>query len=80
MKNMTKVEEKQFKLDNAIDNLVSDICERAEEERSNASISDDNDIFCLHDTLRMYYDYTGKATKCKSVQAVKELRKRACRR
>lgn len=71
--------DKKMELENAIDDLVSDICEKADEVRSNASISDDGDLFMLADDLRTYHDSCEKVLGCKSVQAVKKLRKLYCK-
>lgn len=63
-------------LDEAVDALIEDVCEKAEKERENTNISDDNDLFCLMDTLRAYSGYIDKAWKCKRVDAITRLHKK----
>ena len=60
----------------AIDDLVEEICLKADEVRIRDDIADDDDVFCLMDALKMYWKYIEKAQNCRSVNSVKKLRER----
>ena len=64
-------------LDDAIDDLITDVVEVAEKEREKSYINDDSDMFCLLDTLESFKEnYIDKAWKAKRIDVIKRLHKR----
>ena len=67
---------RNVELDEVIEDLIDDVCIKAEEEREKNSITNESDLFCLMGTLRCYNDYLDKAYKLKTVAAIKKLHKK----
>lgn len=65
-----------MKVSEEVEDLIDEICTKAEMVREKIPITSDYDLFCLMDTLKMYWNYIEKAQNCKSVKGVHNLRKK----
>ena len=75
---MNRKGQKVFKTDveDAIDDLVNDICEKAESVRERFDISDSSDLWELSDILQTHLKWIDRVEKCKSLKAVEDLHKK----